>query len=117
MYVRRPQFIVPSSGHFTWVDRDTGHRTYMPYGVGGGQGFGDIAGMAMDEANDRLLLVDAAASALIAVDLGTGNRLVLSDAIAGSGPALDSPTGLTLDLPNDRVFVTDAGRNAVLSID
>jgi hypothetical protein len=114
---QRPQFIVPSRGALVWVDLTTKHRTLVSSGVGSGQGLGQPADVLVDEARERVLVADSHAAALIAVYRGTGNRFVLSDAIAGEGPALQGPLGLAADFPRNRVFVTDGVRKAVFSVD
>jgi DNA-binding beta-propeller fold protein YncE len=114
---QRPQFIVASRGALVWVDLTTKHRTRLSSGVGSGQGFGQPVDMIMDSERDRVLVADYHAAALIAVHVGTGNRFVLSDAIAGDGPALQGPVGLCADFARKRVFVADSERKAVFSVD
>lgn len=114
---KRPQFIIGQRGALVWVDLASGQRTYVSNGVGSGQGLALPAGLIADPDNDRVLLLDYDAGALIALHLGTGNRLVLSDAIAGQGPPMIGPNGMVADTANDRVFVADTARKAIFSID
>jgi len=77
----------------------------------------------LDSANNRVLVADEILDALIAVDLSTGNRTVLSDdndtnnsnIAVGRGPSFIAPSGLVLDSANNRVFVGDA--NSVIVVD
>ena len=72
-------------------------------------------------------MVDRAHQAILAVDLATGNRSVVSDnddltspdagAMVGSGPGLTTPRDLWFDSGAERLFVLDSGLNAVLMID
>lgn len=114
---RRPEFITPQRGALTVVDSVSGHRRYLPYGIGSGQGLAEPMDLALDEPGERLLLVDYKAAALIAIHLPTGNRLVLSDAITGGGPLLRGPIGLALDLDGDRAFIADSRAKAIFRVD
>jgi len=105
------------TGELTWVDSTTGHRTLLPEGVATGPGLSMPSAAVVDDQGKRLILVDARTAALISIHLGTGNRLVLSDAVAGDGPLLQSPQGIAADLPNRLVFVADTDRKAIFSID
>jgi hypothetical protein len=100
-----------------WVDLATKHRTLVSSGVGSGQGMSQPTDLLVDSERDRVLVADYHAAALVALHVGTGNRFVLSDAIAGEGPALQGPMGLCADFPRHRVFVADVDRKAMFSID
>ena len=70
----------------------------------------------MDNVNNRLLVVDVGLAAILAVDLNTGNRSVISDSnMPGLSNAFNAPFGLVLDSVNDRIFVLDSA--AVLVVD
>jgi len=77
----------------------------------------DFNDLELDAANNRLLVIDGFVDELLAVDLASGDRNVLSGAGAGSGPALLSPQGFTVDAPNSRVLLVDGGLDAVVAID
>jgi len=62
----------------------------------------------VDSANNRALVVDSFLGAVVAVDLSTGLRTILSDS---STPTADNsfsaPEGITLDSANNRALVLD----------
>lgn len=58
--------------------------------------------MALDAANDRVLVVDYGTGALSAIDLLSGDRTVISS-------ALSSPRGIAYDSDNGRALVVDLG--------
>ncbi|HRI64777.1 MAG TPA: PQQ-binding-like beta-propeller repeat protein [Polyangium sp.] len=74
--------------------------------------------MALDLANNRALVLQGNGStdfALVAVDLSSGNRTVLSSATMGSGPSAYSPEGATYDPTKNRTITGDSTR--VIAID
>ncbi|MBN8280202.1 MAG: DUF4397 domain-containing protein [Gammaproteobacteria bacterium] len=73
-------------------------------------------GVAVDAANGRALVVDNQLGAIVAVDLGTGSRTVLSDNTSAGTP-FRKPVGIALDTVNNRALVTDEGLSAVLAVD
>jgi sugar lactone lactonase YvrE len=85
------------------------------------------SGIEVDEANNRVLVVDAVRQALFAFDLSTGKRTVISsnsdlDAFdnqqaVGSGPAFDFPNNLELDAANHRVLLNEQSDRKVYSVD
>ena len=62
-------------------------------------------------------MTDPAAGALVAVDLATGDRSVLSGAGAGAGPAFGGPVAVALDEPGGRALVLDPELGAVIAVD
>lgn len=85
-----------------------------------------VNSVTFDGANNRLLVVESYDAALIAVDLASGRREVLSgsDSVegdeVGEGEFFSSPVGVALDLDNHRVFVADSGGigfGAIFSVD
>lgn len=73
-------------------------------------------GVAVDAANGRALVVDNQLAAVVAVDLGTGARTVLSDQ-GSAGKPFRKPVGIALDTVNNRALVTDEGLSAVIAVD
>ncbi len=99
------------------VDFATGNRTiFSGAGVGSGIDFSVPSSMVLDIANNRLLVADQLAHAIIAVDLTTGDRTEFSGANTGSGPAIDQPTGIVL-VPNDIALIMDAGVDQLFALD
>jgi len=88
--------------------------------TGTGQAFREVHVIGVDLANSRALVgntpAGSSAGALLAVDLSTGNRTVISDETTGSGPALPRRMkDLVLDLAMNRAFVLGSGQ--VLAVD
>lgn len=118
------------SGDRTVISDDE-DRTNGDVPVGTGLGFSfpiSIALDSSDSANPRLFVVDSGLDAVIAVDLNTGNRSVLSDdedesngnAEVGSGVDLRSPQSIALDNrdPNNlALLVVDSSLDAVVRVD
>ena len=101
------------------VDLATGARATLS---GGGKGSGPAllfpVAVAFDVKHARLLVADFQSSVtgrLLAVDVTTGDRSVISDNTHGSGPGLGAPNGLAVDDAGGRSFFTEDG--ALLSID
>lgn len=67
--------------------------------------------------DSRLLVTDSTNNAVVSVDLGTGNRQILSrNAGPGTGIPFNFPSGIAIDNANNRAFVTDFSSN-VLAVD
>ncbi|MBW2465129.1 MAG: hypothetical protein JRH11_26000 [Deltaproteobacteria bacterium] len=112
---------------------DTGNSGIMSVGLvdgtraivsdattGTGPDFREVHVAEIDMAGSRALIghtpPGGVGGALVAVDLMTGNRTVISDATNGSGPALPSRmTDLVLDLTNNRALVLGSGQ--LLAVD
>ena len=67
--------------------------------------------MALDSANNRVLLMDSTLDALFAVDLSSGERSVLSSDSTGVGTGFDSSAGLALHPTKPNVALVSDGRN------
>jgi hypothetical protein len=86
-----------------------------------------ISGIEVDEANNRVLVLDGVLGALLTFDLVTGQRTVISsnsslDAFdnqqaVGSGPAFGNPNHLEFDVVNHRVLVTEQSKRQVFTVD
>lgn len=103
------------------IDLATGDRTILSdSSTGNGPLYAHADGMAFDVARQRLLVIDDdlfSAGALFAVDLATGDRETISDAVTGSGPAMEAPWDLALDAARNRVLVIDHGRLLAIALD
>jgi hypothetical protein len=109
------------------VDLVTGVRTVVASTtVGAGDPLIGAAGIAYDDITNpgtpRLLVSDGGSGApdrIVAVDIATGDRSVLSsfaDSV-GAGAFIDTPGALKLDAANHRVFVLDAAAGQVVAVD
>ena len=71
----------------------------------------------------RVLVVDEDLSALLYVDLASGNRTVIADSSTGAGPALDVPVAVTIQPADEvagvpyRALVLDIGLDALVAVD
>ena len=74
--------------------------------------------LVLDKANNRVLVIEEHLG-LVAIDLNTGQRTIISDARdAGLGVALvDSPVDLALDSSKNQVLILDKTQRSVLAID
>ena len=78
----------------------------------------DAANSALDRDNNRMLLVDDAIDAVIAVDLTTGDQNILSGpGIPDSINPLSRPISIAIDNANNRALVLDNQNSAVIAID
>lgn len=107
-------FATLALGSVLEIDTATGDRTEFS-GPGRGAGTALITPVAaeLDLANDRLLVLDNGLHALVAIDLASGDREVISDA-GNTGPTLEENGGLTLDAANDRVITTVNGSGSTM---
>jgi outer membrane protein assembly factor BamB len=71
--------------------------------------------LVLDEPNGRVLV--PVHQALLAIELATGARSVVSDEHHGSGPSFSDPADLCLDAASGRVFVTNRTPAALFSIE
>nr|WP_284500516.1 PQQ-binding-like beta-propeller repeat protein [Microbulbifer sp. GX H0434] len=94
--------------------------------IGAGPAFNGIQSLALDAANNRLFAVQY--NALLAVDLDTGDRTLISAGAGedpatdiGSGPALTDPLSLALDADNNRLLLLNGsyypGSGKLMSVD
>jgi DNA-binding beta-propeller fold protein YncE len=90
-------------------------------GCGAARGTGPVLGLAtslaLDQANNRLLVGDFAFSAVMAIDLATGDRTIVSDLKRGGGEPLVRPHTIVLTSDGTRAMVLDEVLQAVVSID
>lgn len=106
------------------VDLDTGARYVLsgPETPDTNNAFADLRGLTVDNGNNRALAVGTVSvggvsePAVIAVDLATGARTVLSDNSISSVIDFITPIDIALDPANDRALVLDSGHPAVLSV-
>ncbi|MCH9663972.1 MAG: cadherin domain-containing protein [Gammaproteobacteria bacterium] len=77
-------------------------------------------GVAVDATGNRAFVADTAARGIIAVDLSTGNRTLISSAVepaTGAGPALTSPRDLVWDSANSRLLVIGTNPDELVAVD
>jgi hypothetical protein len=111
------------SGTIVEIDlANGGARTVISGGgLGSGTVLSNIRGIALDSSTGttRLLVADGAAHAIIAVDLSTGNRSIISygapadpNNLIGTGPAVYALGQLAVDVAGHRVLVPDVSPSA-----
>ncbi|MGL6161659.1 hypothetical protein [Microbulbifer sp.] len=114
------------------VDPDTGDRTIISGNdldnggalIGSGPEIQRPEGIALDAGNNRALLVDGGNDALIAIDLETGDRAVLSGAdpdnagaLVGAGPGFGDIESVVVDSVNHRALIPDFSNSMVIAVD
>ena len=77
-------------------------------------GFGQVE---LDLARHRALTTRAYAAPIVAIDLTTGNRSVLSGDGAGTGPALVEPGSLAVAAAAGTVFAWDKTAKHIVAVD
>ncbi len=116
----------PTDGAVVAIDLDSGDRTLISdTTTGTGPLFSSAVGVAVDSANRRALVfaLRGAATgepwALLAIDLETGNRRIVSSPTTGSGRSLLGGRGMTLDVSRHRalVVVTSNGYTGLVAVD
>lgn len=121
-------FYVEWTNGMVEVDLGTGYRTLLSGDDGEGlvEGTGDDfespQDMVLDTSNDRIIVNDwgfgdSETARLVAVDLTTGDRTVLSNFENGNGPNLQLPFGIGFDEVNQRAWIADFNLNAIVTID
>lgn len=73
--------------------------------------------MELDLANNRVLVTDIGLDAVVAIDLKTGTRTIISDTMTGSGVGLERPDDIALDVANNRALIVDADLGALVEVD
>jgi len=86
--------------------------------VGTGAIFSSLADIALDKANNRLLIADSEANTLLAMDLDSNVRsLVSAEGSRGGGPELTGVTSLAVDIDRNTAFATITEPNRIVAID
>jgi hypothetical protein len=99
------------------VDMASGDRSMISDYTGLDPSF--ISAMALDQTNERVLIVDRYNGALIAIQLADGTRHVISGVATGAGPDITYPTGLYLDNNSEvpRALILDQDTDSIVSVD
>ena len=83
-----------------------------------GAAFSNPFGVVLDSANNRALVTDYSLGALVAVDLTTGARTIVSNSSTPDAVnAFNNPYGVVLDSANNRALVTDYRLGALVAVD
>ena len=118
-------YLVDSSGRaIVGLDLTTGRQeiisnpaTFQGKRVGTGPLLLEPRGLALDGADDRLIIADEFVDALVAVDLQTGDRTSLTDGGVGAGIHFRSTTALAMTEDPVRLFAIDPISDTVVEID
>lgn len=73
--------------------------------------------LTLDNTNDRALVLNISLSALVPIDLTTGNRTIVSDDNIVTGKALPFPVAIALDSTKKCALVVDNDLDALVAID
>lgn len=90
--------------------------------VGTGPAFSAPQAISMDAAGGRLFVVDDGLDAVLAVDLTSGDRTIVSDADhqgtpVGTGIAFARPVAVAHDAANTRLLVSDTIQDVIIAVD
>lgn len=106
------------------IDLNTGERSILldqNNPGGSGPSFDLLRTSALDSDNNRLLVMDGFNGnvRLIALDLSSGDREIISGNGIGSGPDFNTPIAIALDAANNRLFAGDRinGFGKVFAVD
>jgi DNA-binding beta-propeller fold protein YncE len=72
--------------------------------------------LVVDAMRNRALILDAEASAVVAIDLGTGSRTLLVGPGTPNGDAFISPIAIAADPSRDRLFVATGASSLLYSV-
>lgn len=122
IFAASPRLLVVDSSASTLVavDPATGDRSVLSGpGVGSGPAFEGPHGVALDpvQARNRALVMDTLGGALIAVDLSTGDRSVISSSLVGSGPAFFPAYDVAVEPDGAHAYTAGLFTGAVTRID
>ena len=112
--------VLDGAGALIAIDLTSGARTVVAdANTGSGPPIGFANDMALDVTNGRVLLADPwmEQPGLVAVDLATGNRTMLSNAVTGTGPEIFHPQSVVVDAAGNRALLHDLGGGALLAVD
>jgi DNA-binding beta-propeller fold protein YncE len=102
------------------VDLTTGARSVISDSeTGSGPALEQVSALALDAAAGRALVTveNNDDAALLAVDLATGARSLISSQARGSGPALRTPEDVALDAAGNRALITDSTHGGLVAVD
>jgi outer membrane protein assembly factor BamB len=102
------------------VDLSSGDRSVISSATtGAGPAIDSPYDVALDRIKNRVLIVQGFTdeSALLAVDLGSGDRTVISSTNTGAGRSFTFPVDVALDSANNRALVVDEGLKKLLAVD
>jgi DNA-binding beta-propeller fold protein YncE len=119
----------PNDGAIVEIDLETGDRAIVSDpAIGTGPFFSGAVGVAVDAGRHRALVFAQSGDgaeppfetwALIAIDLRSGDRTIVSNPSKGTGRSLLGASGMTLDVAQRRALVTlpNNGYTALVAID
>lgn len=76
-----------------------------------------ITGVDFNPANNSLLVSGSSTRAVVAIDVSSGIRSVVSSPTVGSGISLDTPSDIAFDNSRNRALVADSNGGAIISVD
>ncbi|MBL4799561.1 MAG: cadherin domain-containing protein [Oleispira sp.] len=104
-------FVVdPRIGQVLAIDLNTGLRSVISE-------IENSYAIVFDEEHNRILALDLSASALISIDVDSGNQTVVSSKDVGVGVNFVNPKGVDLDTINNRALVTNVNSSILISVD
>ena len=102
------------------VDLASGDRSpYVHSSTGNGPALEQPWASAFDEIGERILSVhgQGGEAGLLSIDLNSGHRTAVSDALQGSGPQFDTPVAVAIDPATNVAWVADDGLDSIVAVD
>jgi len=81
--------------------------------TGTGPGFNNPRDLLVDIANNRALVIDSGIDAVVAVDLASGDRTIISNSTTGTGQTFSAPENIVLHSALNRVLIADITRGLI----
>ncbi len=103
-------YVNETAGAIVAIDSTSGDRSVVSDDVtGSGPAFDTPDLLAIDADDNRLVIFDSGLSALLVVDLATGNRTIVADnGSVGIGPNFDSIFDIAVDAANNVAYLEEA---------
>ena len=99
------------------VDLGTGNRTEVSGTRGTGVHVGNPYGIALDAQSNRALIADEIGASVVAIDMSTGDRTILSGNNVGDGERRFRISKVNLDFDNNRILAGSRDEPVLYSID
>jgi len=116
MYLTTVGFFGSGEFSLTGIDSVRGETVFFADDdIGSGPSVSVPIGLAIDQTRNRALMIDEPTRALIAINLNSGTRAIVSTDTIGSGPAWQDPYALRQDEAANLVYVVQG--NSLIAAD
>ena len=107
-------YVAVNGSDIARVDLATGQAALV---AGAGPRPGALDDITFDARNGRVIALDTFPPRVLAIDVATGNRSVLSSADFGGGPIAKQPRGIHVDASRQVAYLIDNLYDAVIAVD